>query len=286
MPSLFLQSHQIIRVGNQLMDLRQPRVMGILNITPDSFYDGGRYESEKALLQGTQQMIEEGVDIIDIGGYSSRPGADDIPVQEEAKRVIKAIRLIRAEFAEVAISIDTFRAEVAEAALSEGANMVNDISGGSLDAAMFETVAGWQVPYIMMHMRGNPQNMREQTSYQDILSEIVTYFEKKVHILRALGQKDIIIDPGFGFAKNIAQNYVILQNLAQLKCLGLTILVGLSRKSMIYKTLNTEAAAALNGTTALHMFALSQGANILRVHDVKPAKEVIKLWQAINGSID
>lgn len=268
-----------INAGGKIVSLERPLVMGILNITPDSFFDGGRYTAPGAFLARAATMLQEGADILDIGGYSSRPGATDIPVAEEIERVIPAIQAVRHAFPDCLISVDTFRAQVAEAAVNAGATIINDISGGELDAAMFETVGRLRVPYILMHMRGNPQTMNRLTQYEDIIPDLVTYFEQKVAALQALGVADIIIDPGFGFAKTIDQNYEILRRLDDLKIMGLPILAGLSRKSMTYKMLDVPAAEALAGTIALNTIALMHGANILRVHDVKEAVQTVKLYK-------
>ena len=265
--------------GN-LIHIHTPIVMGILNVTPDSFYDGGRYvNSELTLLQQTEKMLAEGATIIDIGGYSSRPGADHISEEEEKRRAVSCVKLVAGHFPKAYISIDTFRATVARDAVDAGASMVNDISGGGLDNAMFDTVAALKVPYVMMHMRGTPQTMKTLTDYDDLCDEIIDYFQQRVALLRDKGVADIVIDPGFGFAKNIDQNYELLGKLHTLKMLELPILVGLSRKSMIYKRLKISVDDALNGTTALNAMALVQGASILRVHDVKEAVQTIKLFK-------
>ncbi|WP_017732032.1 dihydropteroate synthase [Nafulsella turpanensis] len=268
-----------LNLAGNLLDLSQPRVMGILNITPDSFYENSRKQSEKSILLQTEKMLQEGADIIDIGAYSSRPGAADISAEEEWSRLQPAIRSILQYFPETYLSVDTFRAGVAEKAVAEGACMVNDISGGELDPAMFKTIARLQVPYILMHMRGAPQNMKELNGYDDLLHEIYDYFALKLNKLSALGVNDIVIDPGFGFAKNIAQNYELLQNMGYFSALEVPVLVGISRKSMIYKKLNISPAEALNGTTVLHTISLMQGASLLRVHDVKEAVEAVKLFK-------
>lgn len=268
-----------LNAGGKIVSLASPIVMGILNITPDSFFDGGRYNTLDSFLTRAGQMLEEGATILDIGGYSSRPGAVDVAPAEELERVVPAIKAVKKAFPDCLISVDTFRAQVAEAAVNEGAAIINDISGGELDPAMFETVARFRVPYILMHMRGNPQTMNRLTQYDDIILELVSYFEQKTAALYALGLTDIIIDPGFGFAKTIDQNFEVLRRLDDLKIMGLPILAGLSRKSMTYKTLNIPASEALAGTIALNTIALMQGANILRVHDVKEAVQTIKLFQ-------
>lgn len=275
-----------LNLGGKLLDLSVPRIMGILNITPDSFYVGSRISNEKELLSRAEQMLAAGADLLDIGGYSSRPGAEDVPEQEERKRIIWAVSAILKAYPEAAISIDTFRASVAEAGIKAGACLVNDISGGELDAQMFETVARLQVPYILMHMRGTPQNMRTQNEYEDLLKEIIDYFAARLNKLRQIGVKDIIADPGFGFAKNIAQNFLLLHQLRLLEVLDVPILVGVSRKSMIWKSLGISPEEAGNGTTVLNTLALVNGASLLRVHDVRMAAETIKLWRLTNTALD
>ena len=263
--------------GN-LVHIHTPLVMGILNVTPDSFYDGGRYNSsESTLLKQTERMLQEGATIIDIGGYSSRPGATDISPDEEKKRTINCVKLVSESFPEAYISVDTFRSEVAREAVETGACMINDISGGNLDPQMFDTVASLGVPYVLMHMRGSPQTMKELCQYDDLVGEIIDDLQKKVARLREKGVSDIIIDPGFGFAKNINQNYELLRRLSVFQILDLPILAGLSRKSMIYKRLNITPDEALNGTTVLNTLAVLNGASILRVHDVKEAVQTIKI---------
>ncbi|MBS1505103.1 MAG: dihydropteroate synthase [Bacteroidetes bacterium] len=257
--------------------------MGILNVTPDSFFDGFRYTDEGAILKQTEKMIEEGADIIDVGGYSSRPGAEHISASEELKRVVPAIKMIQKNFPDTFVSIDTFRAEVAEEAVDAGASMINDISGGGLDPAMFATVARLNVPYVLMHLRGTPQTMNLLTQYDHLLKEIIDYFHQKIYALQQLGVSDIIIDPGFGFAKTVSQNFELLKNLDALGVLGKPILAGLSRKSMIWRTLATNPEHALNGTTALNAIALMKGASLLRVHDVREAKETITLLHHLNN---
>lgn len=255
--------------------------MGILNLTPDSFFDGGRYNSLSDALQQTQKMLAEGADIIDVGGYSTRPKATEITEEEEIKRVIPIIEAIRQYFPDCLLSVDTFRANVAKKAIEAGANIINDISGGQLDERMFEVVAQMQVPYVLMHSRGNPQTMSQLCHYENIFLEILHFFEQRIEKLTILGVKDIILDVGFGFAKNIEQNFLLLKHLSYFQILERPMLVGVSRKSMIYKTLGVEPTQALNGTTALNMFALEQGAKILRVHDVAAAKETLTLWQKL-----
>jgi dihydropteroate synthase len=273
-----------INCKGSLIDVRQSKVMGILNITPDSFYDGGKYKDENSILSQVEKMLSEGATFIDVGAYSSRPGADAVSETEELHRIIPIVKLLVNRIPAINLSVDTFRSEVARQCILNGAAMINDISGGKLDTEMLPTVAKLKVPYIMMHMRGTPQNMQKNTSYNDVLKEILFYFSERVHSARVLGIKDIIIDPGFGFAKTLEQNYELLQNMDLLKTLNLPILAGISRKSMIYKTLNIGAENALNGTTALNMIALRQGANILRVHDVKEAIECIVLMKQLRSS--
>ena len=267
-----------LNVRGKLLSLEKPIVMGILNITPDSFYDGGKWNTN--LSETTEQagkMLEAGATIIDVGGYSSRPGAQHITEQEELDRVLPVITSISRAFPDAIISIDTFRSNIAKQAVEAGAGLVNDISGGEQDSKMFETVADLQVPYILMHMRGTPKNMQKMTQYKNLLKEMLVYFNEKVSILQKLGCKDVVIDPGFGFAKNLEQNYWLLSHLDNFKILNLPILVGVSRKSMIYKKLGVKPKDALNGTTALNTLALHKGAKILRVHDVTEAVEIIKL---------
>jgi dihydropteroate synthase len=278
-------TNKTLNIQGRLVDLSIPKIMGILNVTPDSFYDGGRYLTEESIVGQVGKMLSEGADFIDVGGYSSRPGAEDITPEEEKDRTVKAISVIVRNFPGTIVSIDTFRSAVAEAATDAGASMINDISGGSLDGKMFETVARLRVPYVMMHMRGNPQNMRTQTQYNNLMLELIEYFHKKIYVLRQLEVNDIIIDPGFGFSKTAEQNFTILQHLEKFSILGRPVLVGLSRKSMVWKTLGINAADALNGTTALNTVALLKGADIVRVHDVKEAREVIKLFTSLQVNV-
>ncbi|NVJ48330.1 MAG: dihydropteroate synthase [Cytophagia bacterium] len=272
-----------MNINGNLVSLDEPQVMGILNITPDSFYADSRVNQDTAILKKAEEMVEEGAFVLDVGGYSTRPGAEDISTEVELKRVTQAIALVRSKFSDVLISVDTFRSSVAKAAVDSGANIINDVSGGNLDPDMFKTMAQLKVPYVLMHMRGTPQTMKDLNQYDNLLVDIGKELAEKCNQLKSLGVADIIIDPGFGFAKSIAQNYELLQNLGYFIRLGFPLLAGLSRKSMIYKTLNIEAAEALNGTTALNMVALQQGASILRVHDVKEANETIKLYKALNA---
>ena len=274
-----------INCAGKLIDLSIPKIMGILNITPDSFYDGGRYNSDKKILDHVEKMIIDGAVFIDIGAYSSRPGRVDIDENEELKRIIPAIELVNKKFPEIIISIDTFRSKVAEACLNSGASIINDISASQLDEKMMETIAKYNVPYIIMHMKGNPQNMMDKTNYDDMLQEMIKYFSKKINQAISYKINDIIIDPGFGFAKNIKQNYDLLNHLDLLKILDKPIMVGISRKSMIYKSLDSTPQEALNGTTVLNTVALIKGASILRVHDVKEANECIKLIGSLNKQL-
>lgn len=266
-----------INIKGNLLDFSTPKIMGILNVTPDSFFDGGKHAGVDAALEQTEVLLNEGADIIDIGAYSSRPGATHVSAEEELRRLIPVIKAIHKGFPEAILSIDTFRADVARASIAAGAHLINDISGGSLDDKMFETIAALEVPYVLMHMRGTPRDMQELTEYEDIVSDIIQFFCKRVSRLRELGVKDIILDPGFGFAKTLEQNYELLHRIDELHVLGLPILGALSRKSMIYKKLGVTPAEALNGTTALHAALLLKGVQIFRVHDVKAVGEVIQL---------
>lgn len=255
----------------------KPCVMGILNITPDSFYDGGKYLMEGDWLGQTAQMITEGATLIDVGACSSKPGAADISEEDELERLIKVIKSIRKHFPEVLISVDTFRAKVAQKAVEEGANIINDISGGTMDAAMYATVAKLNVPYILMHIQGTPKTMQQQPIYTNVVNEVYAFFENKLRELTQMGVSKIIIDPGFGFGKTLEHNYSLLKQLNKFTALGVPILVGISRKSMVYKLLDTSPDNALNGTTVVNTIAIQNGAKILRVHDVKAANEVIKI---------
>lgn len=272
-----------INCGNKLISLEHPIVMGILNTTPDSFYDGGKFNEELAFIKRFEQMLDEGAMIIDIGGASSRPGATTLTTQEEITRTIPFIKSAIKHFPDAVISIDTYNSEVAKEAVYAGAQIINDISGGTLDNKMFDTVAELKVPYILMHMKGSPENMKELAVYDNMMVEIYQYFQSKITALHDRGIKDIILDPGFGFAKNIEQNFVLLKNLNIFKNLHLPLLAGLSRKSMIYKSLGITAEESLNGTTALNMISLMNGASILRVHDVKEAVQTIQLYNKYNG---
>ena len=274
-----------MELNNKHIDLSVPRVMTIVNVTPDSFYDGCRSFTEEEIEHHVVRAIEEGADMLDVGGYSSRPNADDVAVDEEIARVGRAMKVIRRVYPEMVVSIDTFRAEVVRRIVDEwGACIVNDISAGELDPEMITTVARLGLPYVAMHMRGTPTTMQSMTDYGDIVEEVRSYFVQKISELRAAGIEDIVIDPGFGFAKTLEQNYQLMSGLHRLNDLGAPMLVGISRKSMIYKLLGSTPAEALNGTTALHLEALRQGAKILRVHDTREAVEVVKIYNQLNKS--
>ena len=273
-----------INVNGRLMDLSEPQVMGILNVTPDSFYAGSRSETEKDIVQRLHQIIDEGASIIDIGGYSSRPNAEHISEAEEMNRLRNGLEIIRKHSPNAVVSVDTFRADVAKMCVEEyGVAIINDISAGQMDEEMFPTIAKLGVPYIIMHMKGTPQDMQMSPQYDHFLKEIFYYFSEKVQKLRDLGVKDIIIDPGFGFGKTLEHNYELMNHLEEFSLFELPLLVGVSRKSMIYKLLGTTPEEAMNGTTALHTIALLKGANILRVHDVKEAVESIKIVQKMKA---
>lgn len=260
-----------------LIDVSSPKVMGILNITPDSFYDGGKYKSEKDILKQTEKMLQEGATFIDVGAYSSRPGAKHIDEKEELKRILPVIDLLIKNFQDIIISVDTFRSQVAEQTIAAGAAIINDISGGNMDSKMFETVAKLRVPYILMHMLGTPQNMQKNPIYEDVTQEIITFLAKKIYELHQLKVNDVIVDVGFGFGKTSQHNFEILKNLSLFTSLEAPILVGVSRKSMLYKTLAITAKESLNATTSANTIALLNGANILRVHDVKEAVEAVTI---------
>ena len=273
-----------INVNGKLMDLSQPQVMGILNVTPDSFYAGSRGVAERDIIDRLRQMTDEGASIIDIGAYSSRPDADDVSTEEEMARLRHALNLVRQHQPDAVVSVDTFRADVARMCVEEyGVAMVNDISAGEMDDEMFPTIARLGVPYIAMHMKGTPQTMQINPQYDHFLKEIFYFFSKKVQKLRDLGVKDIIIDPGFGFGKTMEHNYQLMNHLEEFKLFGLPLLVGISRKSMIYKLLGTTPEEALNGTTVLNIIALQKGAHILRVHDVKAAVEAVKIVEKMKA---
>ena len=272
-----------INCKGKLIDLSSPKVMGVLNITPDSFFDGGKHKNEAAVLKHVELMLKEGASFIDMGAYSSRPNADHVPESEELSRILPMITSVLKNFPETLISVDTFRSNVAKQTIEAGAVLINDISAGKLDSNMLPTVASLQVPYIMMHMRGTPQTMQRQTNYDNLLKDILFYFSERIATAKALGIIDIIIDPGFGFAKTLEQNFELLNRLELFKMIEKPLLVGVSRKSMIYKTLNTTANEALNGTSILNTVALQKGASILRVHDVKEAMECIKLVTSLKN---
>ena len=266
-----------IEVKNTSLDLSTPKIMGIINMTDDSFYDGGTNNNSNKTLKKVTKFIKEGADIIDIGGYSSRPGAKNISIKEEWKRIKDIIPIVNKNFPKTIISVDTFRSEIAKRAIENGAHIINDISGGSIDKSLFDTVASLKTPYILTHIKGNPENMQENPNYNSVINEITKYFKKKIITLKSKGINNIIIDPGFGFGKSLQHNYEILNNLNKFKKFNLPILVGVSRKSMIYRLLKTNPKEALNGTTVVNTLCLLGGANILRVHDVKEAKECIKI---------
>lgn len=281
--NLYFQKDKTLNCGGQLLSLKQPKVMGILNVTPDSFYDGGKYCSQSEIIARAKQIIEQGGEIIDIGAYSSRPGAKDISEKEESEIICSALQIVRKEFPNAIISVDTFRASIADKVISEyNVQIINDISAGDADPEMFNIIAKHNVPYIIMHMLGTPQTMQENPTYNNVSLDIIKYFSAKVDQLRLLGVNDIIIDAGFGFGKTLEHNYQLLNNLSHFKALNLPILVGLSRKSMIYKALDSSADNALAGTISANTLALLNGANILRVHDVKEAVDTIKIVEIYN----
>ena len=270
-----------INCKGTLVDLTAAKVMGVLNITPDSFYDGGKYKNESEILNQVEKMLLDGATFIDVGAYSSRPGAQHISEEEELKRSIPVIRLLMQNFPEIIISVDTFRSKVAKETIHAGAALINDISGGKMDSQMFATVANLQVPYILMHMLGTPQNMQQNPVYTDVTKEIISFFAAQIHQLHQLKLNDVLIDVGFGFGKTIDHNFELLKNLAFFKSLEVPVLAGISRKSMLYKTLDISAKEALNATTSANTIALLNGASILRVHDVKEAVEAVKIVQKI-----
>lgn len=274
-----------INIRGELYSLKSPKVMGILNLTPDSFFDGGKFFSEKKILTHVVSMIENGMDILDIGGYSSRPGAKNISVKEEEQRVIPILKILRKEFKDLIISVDTYRAEIARKSIENGADIINDISAGEIDEEIMNIVSNYNTPYIIMHMKGTPQTMQKNPNYDDVCKEIISYLAQRVKKAREYKINDLIIDPGFGFGKTLEHNYEILSNLHHFEMIDLPLLVGFSRKSMITKALNIEKEFALNGTSILNTIALIKGAKILRVHDVREAKECINLYNlTINSS--
>lgn len=275
----FFRKKETINAGGKLIDLSTPKVMGIINLTPDSFYAGSRKPLLSDALLQANKLLANGADFLDIGAYSSRPGAEDISIQEEMDRLLPVVELITANHPGAIISVDTFRAQVAEHAVTAGAHIINDISGGQLDENMFATVARLQVPYILMHMKGTPQNMNQLADYDDIFTEVLDYFAERYYQLKQSGVHDVIIDPGFGFAKMPEHSYALMSRLQDLNILQLPVLVGISRKRMVYRITGGTAEDALNGTTALNTIALTKGASILRVHDVKEAVEAVKIFQ-------
>lgn len=271
-------THYTLNLGGQLLSLATPRVMGILNVTPDSFYDGSRCPEKAEITERVHTIVREGADIIDIGGYSSRPHAADISPDEEMRRLSVGLEIIRKHYPDAFVSVDTFRAEVARRCVEEyGVQIINDISGGELDHKMFETAADLHVPYILMHMRGTPDTMMSLTDYDNLIGDMLYYFSERIARLESLGVNDIIIDPGFGFSKTLDDNYLLMKHLDEFARIGLPLLVGVSRKSMIYKYFGTTPAESLNGTTALNVLALLGGANILRIHDVREAVEAVRI---------
>lgn len=272
-----------INCKGKLIDLSKPKVMGILNLTPNSFFDGGKYTNEEEIVAQVHKMLSEGATFIDIGAYSSKPNAEFVAVEEEIARIVPVVELLINHFPNIIISIDTFRSEVAEACILKGAALINDISAGKLDDLMLTVIAKYNVPYIMMHMKGTPQTMQTLTQYDAIVEEILLYFSERIAAARSLGINDLIVDPGFGFAKTLEQNYELLQKMELFEQLNLPILAGISRKSMIYKVLNCNPSESLNGTTTLNTVSLMKGANILRVHDVKQAMECVTLFNALHS---
>lgn len=276
----FFRKKATINAGGRLIDLSTPKVMGIINLTPDSFFAGSRKQGVDDAVKQAGQMLAEGATFLDLGAYSSRPGADDVSVDEELERLIPVVEAIVSAYPDAILSVDTFRSKVAEAAFQAGAHIINDISGGQLDDEMFATVARLQVPYILMHMKGNPRTMNKIAEYEDVFAEVYDYFAERYYQLRMLGVHDVIIDPGFGFAKKREHSYALMSRLQDFDRLELPVLAGVSRKTMIYGLLGVTADEALNGTTALNTVALTKGANILRVHDVKEAVEAVKIWES------
>ena len=273
-----------INIKGNLLDLNKPKIMGILNVTPDSFFDGGLYNTEKKVDIQVTKMIEDGMDILDVGGYSSRPGAKEISINEEIDRVVPVVKFIRKTYPELILSVDTFRSEVARDCLDLGIDIINDISAGCIDKNILDVVAEYNCPYIMMHMKGTPQTMQVNPEYENLIKELLIYFAKRIYLAREKGIIDIIVDPGFGFGKTLDHNYTIMKKIENFKLLDLPILVGISRKSFITKQLDIDKKDSLNGTTALNMYFLEKNINILRVHDVKEAKECIMLHEKIKSS--
>jgi len=274
-----LHKQKHINANGRLIDFQEPKIMGIINVTPDSFFKGSRHTAESEIVETAGRMLDEGADFLDVGGYSSRPGAKDVPVEEEKARVLPAIKLISDNFPDAVVSVDTFRAEIARESVEKyGANIINDISGGEADREMFQVVAQLNVPYILMHMQGTPGTMQINPVYNDVVADILMWFGERITRLQMMGVKDIVIDPGFGFGKTIEHNFELLRRLSEFRIAGLPVMAGLSRKSMIWKTLEISPDEALNGTSALNMVALINGADILRVHDVKEATQVRDLF--------
>ncbi len=273
-----------INIKGNLLDLNKPKIMGILNVTPDSFFDGGLYNTEKKVDIQVMKMIEDGMDILDVGGYSSRPGAKEISIDEEIDRVIPIVKFIRKKYPELILSVDTFRSEVARNCLDLGVDIINDISAGCIDKNILDVVAEYNCPYIMMHMKGTPQTMQINPEYENLIKELLIYFAKRIYLAREKGIIDIIVDPGFGFGKTLDHNYTIIKKIENFKLLDLPVMVGISRKSFITKQLDIDKKDSLNGTTALNMYFLEKNVNILRVHDVKEAKECIMLHEKIKSS--
>ena len=273
-----------INIKGNLLDLNKPKIMGILNVTPDSFFDGGLYNTEKKVDTQVMKMIEDGMDILDVGGYSSRPGAKEISINEEINRVIPVVKFLRKTYPKLILSVDTFRSEVARNCLDLGIDIINDISAGCIDKNILDVVAEYNCPYIMMHMKGTPQTMQINPEYENLIKELLIYFAKRIYLAREKGIIDIIVDPGFGFGKTLDHNYTIMKKIENFKLLDLPILVGISRKSFITKQLDIDKKDSLNGTTALNMYFLEKNINILRVHDVKEAKECIMLHEKIKSS--
>lgn len=275
--------HQTLNIKGELISLEEPLVMGILNVTPDSFYEGSRKQTETDIRNRIEEILQEGGAIIDLGGYSSRPDAQDVSPEEEMERLCLALRILRDEYPKAMVSVDTFRADIARRCVEEyGAAIINDISGGELDAAMFPTIADLHIPYIIMHMRGTPKTMQQHCDYQNLTADILLYFSKKIEQLHLMGVNDVIIDPGFGFSKTLEQNYELMRHLADFSLFEKPLLVGISRKSMVYKLLGGTPTESLNGTTVLNTYALLNGANILRVHDVKAAVEAVRIFKQLS----
>lgn len=274
------KAKKIFKIDDKLFDMSYRKVMGIINMTPDSFYKGNRYNHIGEVLKRVEEMIAHGVSIIDIGGMSSRPGSETIPASEELERVLPAVQAIRRQFPDLIISVDTYRSVVLKPLIEEGIGMVNDISGGGLDPTFLDTVAASGLPYILMHMHGTPRTMQEKPVYQDVLMEVLTWFSNRIYTLKEMGIHDVIVDPGFGFGKSIDDNYKLLKGLSAFNILDAPIMAGISRKGMIYKTLGTNADHALSGTIVAQTLALKEGASILRAHDVKAAVEAIKIYEA------